>query len=70
MAGLDAGELLALPFLTIRSAACALGLSPEGVRRAIQTGRLAAVRLKGGKWRIAADDVRAWIAARKTRAAR
>lgn len=55
---------MAEPLLTPNDVADLCKISPRTVMRAIWSGRLAAARLgKRGAFRIAADDVDAWIAA-------
>jgi excisionase family DNA binding protein len=52
------------PLLTPSDVAALCQVSPKTVMRAIQSGRLPAARLgKRGAFRIAAEDVEAWVAA-------
>ena len=44
--------------LSVRQAAEALGTTPRSVRRWIQAGKLAAVRLPGGQWRVSTGALR------------
>jgi excisionase family DNA binding protein len=54
---------MAAPLLTPNDVADLCQISPKTVMRAIRSGRLAAARLgKRGSFRIAPDDVDAWIA--------
>ncbi len=54
---------MAYPLLTPSDVAALCQVSPKTVMRAIQSGRLPAARLsERGAFRIAPDDVDAWIA--------
>lgn len=50
------------PLRSVEAVAAQLGLSYETVRRAIKAGELKG-RKVGGVWRIAVEDVDAWLGA-------
>lgn len=57
-------SVMAAPLLTPNDVAELCQISPKTVMRAIRSGRLSAARLgKRGAFRIAPDDVDAWVAA-------
>lgn len=50
--------------LTVQEVAERLQLHPRTVRRAIAGGGLRAFEVAGGAWRVAEDDLQAWLEAR------
>ena len=53
------GDLTPEPWLTTTAAAAMCGVHPDSITRWIKQGRLPAVRLPGGRWRVHEGDVRA-----------